>query len=238
MHTPQVDSEAAGGPPLRPEALKGSGRRAPGRGPVRFAARPHRGRRGWTLVEVLAVVLVAGLATAIVSPSARNIYERARVRAAARDAAGLLRRCRVQAALENVAVALVFSFDEQGWWYRPFRDGNDNGVRLGETESGVDPALGAEEPFAPRHHDVALEVLGQTNIPNVPPASGVLGKGSPVRFGVSGIVSFSPQGTSSSGTLYVSHGRDHMAAVKLFGPTGRIQLWEYDPAARRWRQFD
>jgi hypothetical protein len=57
-----------------------------------------------------------------------------------------------------------------------------------------------------------------------------------VRFGVSDIVTFTPQGTASSGTLYVSDGRDTVFAVVLYGRTGRIRTWRFDRGAWRWRQ--
>ena len=52
------------------------------------------------------------------------------------------------------------------------------------------------------------------------------------------MISFSPLGTSSSGTLYLAINEERMAAVKLFGPTGRIQQWEYDPEVNQWRRID
>ncbi|HXH27684.1 MAG TPA: hypothetical protein VNL37_01495, partial [Candidatus Polarisedimenticolia bacterium] len=77
--------------------------------------------------------------------------------------------------------------------------------------------------------------LLDTAIPEVPPATGVLAPASdPVRFGRSDIVSFTPIGTASSGTFYVSDGRATVCAVVLYGRTGRIRTWRFDRGRFRW----
>ena len=69
----------------------------------------------------------------------------------------------------------------------------------------------------------------------VPPGGAPLAPGAdPVRFGRSDIITFSPGGTSSSGTLYVSDGRDTVVAVVLYGGTGRIRIWSYRRERARW----
>jgi hypothetical protein len=55
-----------------------------------------------------------------------------------------------------------------------------------------------------------------------------------VRFGRSDLISFSPGGSASSGTLYVTDGRRGFYAVVLFGPTARLRVWRYRPEERRW----
>ena len=72
-------------------------------------------------------------------------------------------------------------------------------------------------------------------IPEVPPAHGVLAPQSdPVRFGASDTITFTPGGTSSTGTLYISDGRESVQAVVLYGRTGRIRIWRFDRALWRW----
>jgi hypothetical protein len=58
----------------------------------------------------------------------------------------------------------------------------------------------------------------------------------PVKFGRSNIVSFSPLGRSSSGTLYLDDGAGGLWAVVVFGPTVRVRIWRWDGAMRRWRR--
>jgi hypothetical protein len=43
-----------------------------------------------------------------------------------------------------------------------------------------------------------------------------------------------PNGSSSSGTLYV-HGRERSQyAVRVLGATGRVRVMKYEPQRRRW----
>ena len=69
----------------------------------------------------------------------------------------------------------------------------------------------------------------------LPPGSGWLGNlQDPVKFGRSNIVSFSPLGRSSSGTLYLTDGVDRLYAVVLYGPSTRIRVWRYRRTDQRW----
>ena len=72
-------------------------------------------------------------------------------------------------------------------------------------------------------------------IPEVPPGSAsLLPGGDPVRFGRSDIITFTPHGTSSSGTLYVSDGHSTVTAVVVYGGTGRLRLWRFDRDRWQW----
>jgi hypothetical protein len=54
-----------------------------------------------------------------------------------------------------------------------------------------------------------------------------------VVFGSTDVVSFSPVGDASSGSLYVSDGR-MLAAIVLYGPTARARVYRYDAAREEW----
>lgn len=118
--------------------------------------------------------------------------------------------------------------------YAFYADGDGDGVRGEDISSGRDPLLGGPRDLGSRYEGVDFGLL-DVAIPEVPPGSGALAPSSdPVRFGRSDIVTFTPWGTSSSGTLYISDGRDTVAAVVLYGGTGRIRFWKFDRQARRW----
>jgi hypothetical protein len=55
-----------------------------------------------------------------------------------------------------------------------------------------------------------------------------------VRLGTSKVLSLNPDGTASSGTLYV-HGRDRSQyAVRVLGVTARIRVLKFDFVKGRW----
>jgi hypothetical protein len=68
----------------------------------------------------------------------------------------------------------------------------------------------------------------------VPDVNGAPG-GDAVRFGVSGIATFDPDGSSSAGSIYLTDGRTQLA-VTVTAATGRIRVRRWDPRLRVWEQ--
>ena len=57
----------------------------------------------------------------------------------------------------------------------------------------------------------------------------------PVRFGRGDILTFSPLGTASSGTLYLRASRSgEQYAVRVLGVTGRVRVLRFESAAGTW----
>ena len=56
----------------------------------------------------------------------------------------------------------------------------------------------------------------------------------PIRVGLSRMLSFSPTGTSSSGTVYLRGRGAHQLAVRVLGGTGRIRSYDFDFGSRTW----
>jgi hypothetical protein len=82
---------------------------------------------------------------------------------------------------------------------------------------------------------VRLGFPGAGPFPRIPPRPGNIPHlDDPVQFGRSNIVSFSPIGASSSGTLYVTDGRDALYGVLLFGPSSRIRVWRFERSSGEW----
>ncbi|MFQ5877785.1 MAG: Tfp pilus assembly protein FimT/FimU [Acidobacteriota bacterium] len=176
------------------------------------------------------VLLVAAAAT----PSLLAALSRARVIAAAREMASVMARLRAGAVASgrNLAMRLVPSAG--GYAYSIYADGDGDGVRSSDIASGRDPRLAGPRDLRSRYQGAGFGLLDEA-IPAVPPQRGVLRPGSdPVRFGRSDIITFTPRGTSSSGSLYISDGTRFVVAVVLYGGTGRIRTWRFDRLLWRW----
>ena len=65
-----------------------------------------------------------------------------------------------------------------------------------------------------------------------PPDSGLLDPADPVRFGRSNMLSFSPLGTATPGTFYLTNERVQ-AAVRVSPGSGRVRLMVYQGG--KWR---
>ena len=190
---------------------------------------------GASLVELTVALALVALGAAVVLPAASRMRDAGRVEAGARYMATLLAARRGTAVAESRSVGLHFEPDGEGWAWREASDGNGNGVRTAELRSGTDSYRTAAIRLEDRVGGVRVGLLPDRPVPEVPPGTGLLDPGGdPVRFGRSDIISFSPDGRASSGTLYVTDGRAGLCAVVLFGPTARTRVWRWRADLGNW----
>jgi hypothetical protein len=148
--------------------------------------------------------------------------DRSRTHAAARFLASRMALARVQAVARGAIVALRFVEDASGVVFRTYVDGNGNGVRTREITSGVDVPI-AEPAWLPELFPgvrFALSIGGA-------PADAI-------QVGASGILSFTPTGTATSGSVYVRGREGTQFAVRVLGATGRVRVLRYDTERREF----
>ena len=74
-------------------------------------------------------------------------------------------------------------------------------------------------------------------LPGIPDADGsTQAEPDGVRVGVSRIVSMNPNGSATSGTLYLHGRRRGQYAVRVLGATGRVRTLKYLEGERRWSE--
>jgi type II secretory pathway pseudopilin PulG len=182
----------------------------------------HRARtsRGASLVELLIVVALVALIAGVSVPQVSAGMERGRARAAARYLAARMAVARTEAVGRATAVALRFHQDPQGITLGVYADGNRNGVRARDIDALVDREIGTP---------VRLEDL----FPGV--VIGAPGDGdAPVLLGGTELLTFTPGGTATSGTIHVL-GRDGSRfAVRILGVTARVRVQRYDLRSQTW----
>jgi hypothetical protein len=84
---------------------------------------------------------------------------------------------------------------------------------------------------------VRAAVLPGRPVPRLPPQSGLLDRPEdPVKFGASDLISFSPAGGATAGSLYLSDGVG-MVALVVNGITGRLRMFRYDAARHTWKEM-
>jgi len=192
--------------------------------------------RGMSLVETLVVVALVGILVLSAAPAVEHLRTAGRGDAAARHMAALFRRMRMEAVAVRRHRGLWFDRGPRGWRFRVVEDGNGNGLRTAEVRSGADPTRSGPHHLQDVVERVAPGFPGPGPYPAPPPGSGSLSDlDDPVKFGRSDLVSFSPLGRASSGTLYLDDGAGGLWAVVVFGPTTRVRLWRWDPRSRAWR---
>ena len=57
-----------------------------------------------------------------------------------------------------------------------------------------------------------------------------------MRFGRSDLIAFAPTGRASTGTLYLTDRGESMAAIVVFGATGRLRVWQFRTRSASWKR--
>ena len=184
---------------------------------------------GFTLIVVLFAAAVATVLAGVALPLTGSAIDELRTLAAARYLAGRIVHGRMDAIRRSTSVALRFEASSPDYAFTPCADGNGNGVRAADIHRGVDPPIGAPQQLGDNFAGVRFGLL--PGLPDVDGAAG--GSTDGVRIGTARILTMSPNGTATSGTLYVQ-GRRAQYAVRVLGATGRTRILKYDTGAGTW----
>jgi Tfp pilus assembly protein FimT len=188
--------------------------------------------RGAALIDLVFACGLIGLIAAIAVPAIHASRDRDAARAAARYVAHRLQTVRLEALRRNVCVAIRFDPIDIGR-FGVYIDGDGDGVLQTDVDGGTDRTLTADARLADSFETVAFRIAN--DVPD-PESTAVLSANSdPLRLGSSNFLSFSPLGSSTSGTLYLAAPTGPQMAVRIMGATGRMRVLRFDPAAREWR---
>ena len=183
---------------------------------------------GYSFIELVfglsIIATIAGMAVPLVSTTVDDLH----AAGAARHVAARLASIRIDALRRSTSVALKFERVGSDYAFTPYADGNGNGIRSADITAGTDKATGRRERLSEYFANVSFGLLD-----GLPDIDGGTGNTDGVRIGSSSILSVAPNGSCTSGTLYV-HGRRTQYAVRILGATGRARFYRYDQGARRW----
>lgn len=197
----------------------------------------HRSRAGFTLLELLVTVTLAGILLLATVPSILEASRHLRLTTAAHEVARVLHLARSHAVRHSAHVGVRFTTDPASgavsWTL--YRDGDGDGVLSRDIATGRDAPVGPGSRMLVHFGRGVL--LGFPAVrPLHDPAGERLSRfGDPIRFNRSDIASFGPTGTATPGTLYLTAGRDTLACVRVTSRTGRIRVMVRDPETGRWR---
>jgi len=194
--------------------------------------------KGFTLVELIIALCLLAILLAIGAPPLMQISGDLRLRLASEELVGVLRTAKSYALRHDANVAVKFRTAANGQvTFALYRDGDGDGVLSRDIDTGVDPQVKPPRPLA---H------LGRGFGFGFPPGPPPRDPGSPdrpldrtddpIRFNSSDLASFSPLGSATPGSLYVTDGRRRLAAVRVFNMTGKVRVLTYDPEAQVWRE--
>lgn len=181
-------------------------------------------------MELIFIVAVMTTLAGIAVPAILTNLDDARTAAAARYLASTARLARTQAVTRSAAVGIHFEKHGNSYRLAMYVDGNFNGIRTADITGGIDRMIRAPERIEDQFPGVAFGI-----------ADGVLGGGGsaaggadPIRLGRGDIMTFTPIGTATSGTVYIRSRTGHQYAVRILGATGRTRILEFDWGAGVW----
>jgi len=188
--------------------------------------------RGAALIDLVAATALTVVLAAIAVPVAGGTLERERAIMGAQYLAGQLQRARLESLRRGQSVAVHVRIEGDRAACQLFVDANGNGVLQRDIDRGVDPALAPETWLDEQARAVTLRI--NQAITDVGGSTTLVAGDDPVRIGSSSLVSFSPQGGATSGTLYVAASKGPQMAVRIFGATGRVRTLVFDAPTRQW----
>ncbi len=166
-------------------------------------------QKGFTLLELMVIVAIIGIMSAMAYPSFADYLERAKVKRFGRDMVSSMQMARVNALRDGKQWAIQFDGNE----YRVLSDRGDDG----DWNTG-DDVLEKRITVADYGRNVTFgSAYGARPGATSDPADGVSFTGNRVIF--------NSDGTSKSGTVYVTNGRGDTFAVGSLSTTGRIKTW-------------
>jgi hypothetical protein len=181
-------------------------------------------------MELLLTLAITATLVGIGLPVATSGLDEARTALAAGYLAGRIAHARLEAVQRSTRIGLRFEPSGGDYALAAYADSNRNGVRTTEIADGTDPALSQAERLEDKFAGVQFGLAA-----GVPDLDGVRAPdgGDGVRIGSPRILTLGPDGTATSGTLYI-RGRRGQFAVRVLGATARTRIFKYQPGADAW----
>lgn len=155
-----------------------------------------------------------------------------RTAGAAQYLSARFQRARMEAVMRSAAVAVQFTQDASGYTFAVYVDGNGNGVLTRDIQRAVDRRIGASERLPDQFRGVDFGAI--PGLPAIDPGGTPPGN-DPIRLGAGSLATFTPSGTSTSGTVYIRSSRGAQYAVRVFGDTGKTRRLKFDRGDRTWK---
>jgi hypothetical protein len=174
------------------------------------------------LVDLLVAIAIVLTVSGVAVPQTVTLMQRSRAEAAARYLASRMARARAEAVSRSAAVALQLEQGATDFVIRAYIDGNRNGVRSADIASGADMLMDAPIRLS--------ELFPRVTLSLSPDGASL----DPLTVGARTLISFTPNSTATSGTLYIRASDGGQFAVRVLGATARTRLLRYDPRTGAW----
>lgn len=189
--------------------------------------------QGATAIDLMLAVAVLAVLLALAAASTGPLARGAKGEGAARFLAARVRALRAEAVSSGRTMGLWFERTASGIVViRAVADGNANGIRRADIASGLDPTIG--DPVRIDEAFPGVRFAISQPLPGIDGSEGLAAGTDPIRLGTSDILSCTPAGTATPGTVYLSGPDATPWAVRVLGATARTRILTLDASRRTW----
>jgi type II secretory pathway pseudopilin PulG len=192
-----------------------------------------RRQNGLGLLELIIIVAIIAIIALCAAPSFGSYRRRASVVSQANELREIFRAVRSRAIARSSHAGVKFVRSGDQWTYALYDDGDGDGIRTDDINSGVDPRYAGPKVLT-QFHLAAIALLPYPI--RDPDGDPLLPTSSPVQFNRSTICSFAASGSGTPGTIYITDGGGELYAVRVYGASGRVRMLRYDGGRKRWER--
>jgi type II secretory pathway pseudopilin PulG len=201
----------------------------PGARPPGPGARWRQVPVGFSFIELLLVIAILMTMSGAAFAAWTRISERLRAVGVVRAVSTVLQRARGLAVASGANVAVRFVDTATGIQAATYVDGNDNGVTAADVLAGIDTPVGPATVLT-EFGDAGFGLWPGLSSPDGEPLTG----DDPIRVGRSRMISFSPFGTCSPGSVYIKGGGRQQYVIRVYGDTGKTRALRYARPTGVW----
>jgi hypothetical protein len=187
---------------------------------------------GAAVIDIVVSTALCFVMAAVAVPVIGGTLDRERTIVATQYLAGQLQRARLESLRRARAVAVRLAVIGDRTEVQLFADGNGNGVLQRDIDRGIDAPLAPPGWLDDHARDMSLRI--NQAITDIGGGAALEAGGDPLRIGNTSLVTFSPLGSSTSGTMYVAAHQGPQMAIRVFGATGRVRVLMFDARTRLW----
>lgn len=188
--------------------------------------------RGAALIDIIFASALCVVMMAIAVPVVGGTLDRERTIVGAQYLAGQLQVARLDSLKRARAVAVRLEIVGDRTQLQLFADGDGDGVLQRDIDRGIDPPLTTPGWLDDQARGMSLRV--NQAIRDVAGTANIAPGDDPLRIGNTALLTFSPVGSATNGTLYVAAHRGPQMAIRVFGATGRVRVLMFDAQTRQW----
>ena len=203
------------------------------------ADRIRRRQAGFTLIELMAVLIVLALTFAVVVPNLEGMSPTYSLRGGAREVGGQIELARGESVAKRRSFSIAYQLDE-GWHaiVLPPGYGPDSAGAAAATDDSGAGGAGGESGTTTSEPDVPMaqrEMLEAEYLPRGVKFKSVILAGGEEQTDGLVYVAFDPFGTEGSHIVHLTNERDEVIAVTFHATAGTIS---YDNEERAFEEFE